>query len=51
MLRIMLRLRSFEDDIQKHMYLSELHDRNETLFHRVVVRHIECIRTINIPRQ
>ena len=22
------------------MYLSELHDRNETLFHRVVVRHI-----------
>ena len=38
--RIMLRLRSFEDDIQKHMYLSELHDRNETLFHRVVVRHI-----------
>jgi hypothetical protein len=35
--RIMMHLRAFGDDnIAKNMYLQELHNRNETLYHRVV---------------
>lgn len=30
-----------ESDLQKHIYLAGLHDRNETLFFRLVVDHLE----------
>lgn len=39
--RIMTMLEELPDDIQKAVALNELHDRNETLFHRVLVEHIE----------
>lgn len=39
--KIMAAVRALPDNLAKHMYLSDLHDRNETLFHRVLVRHIE----------
>ena len=39
-MKTMMHLRSLPDDLSKHMALVDLHDRNETLFHRVVVRHI-----------
>ena len=34
-MRVMTTLRGLPADLDKHVYLSELHDRNETLFHRV----------------
>ena len=38
----MIHIRSFGDDnISKNMYLQELHNRNETLYHRVLVDNIE----------
>jgi hypothetical protein len=36
-------LEELPDDIQKAVALNELHDRNETLFHRVLVEHIELL--------
>ncbi|KAJ8607169.1 hypothetical protein CTAYLR_007340 [Chrysophaeum taylorii] len=41
LLKIMAAVRALPDDLSKHTYLTDLHDRNATLFHRVVVRHIE----------
>ena len=38
--RAMATLRSMASDIDKHTYLRDLLDRNETLFHRVLVRHV-----------
>jgi len=39
--RIMMHLRAFGDDnIAKNMYLQELHNRNETLYHRVLADNI-----------
>ena len=40
--RIMKQLRNYGDDnVRKNMYLQDLHNRNETLYHRVLVDHIE----------
>ena len=40
--RAMAHLRALGDDnIRKNMYLQDLHNRNETLYHRVLVDHIE----------
>ena len=46
--RVMLHLRSYGDDnVAKNMYLQELHNRNETLYHRacmrVYVRVVLCV--------
>lgn len=40
--RIMTHLREFGDDnVRKNMYLQELHNRNETLYHRCLADYIE----------
>jgi hypothetical protein len=39
--RFLLALRSEESTIRKHLMLEDLHDRNETLYHRVLVS-ISC---------
>jgi len=36
-------LRELEDPLQKNHMLQDLHDRNETLFHRVLIDHIQEI--------
>ena len=36
--RFLLALRAEESKIRKHLMLEDLHDRNETLYHRVLVR-------------
>ena len=44
--RVMTNLRQHPDDLQKHVALNALHDRNETLFFRVVVDHIDEIQPL-----
>jgi len=39
--RFLLALRAEESNIKKNLMLEDLHDRNETLYHRVLVDHIE----------
>lgn len=39
--RFLLALRALESNIRKNVMLEDLHDRNETLYHRVLVDHIE----------
>lgn len=39
--RFLAGLAELDDDVQRAMALNELHDRNETLFHRVLVDNIE----------
>jgi malate dehydrogenase (oxaloacetate-decarboxylating)(NADP+) len=39
--RIMSNYRAKPNDLEKHINLTALHDRNETLFFRVIVDHIE----------
>jgi len=39
--RVITRLRLQPDDVTKNLYLQELHNRNETLYHRVLVDNIE----------
>jgi len=39
--RILRAIRSEDSDIKKNAILEDLHDRNETLYHRVLVDHIE----------
>jgi hypothetical protein len=38
--RVMTRLRSLPTDIEKNLYLQDLHNRNETLYHRLLVDHV-----------
>jgi malate dehydrogenase (oxaloacetate-decarboxylating)(NADP+) len=44
--RVMANLRAKPDDLEKYVFLTALHDRNETLFFRVVLDHIEEIMPI-----
>lgn len=39
--RFLVALRSTESNIQKNIKLEDLHDTNETLYHRILVDHIE----------
>jgi malate dehydrogenase (oxaloacetate-decarboxylating)(NADP+) len=39
--RFLLALRDLDSSIRKNLMLEDLHDRNETLYHRVLVDHIE----------
>ena len=39
--RFLLELRATKSPIQKNVMLEDLHDRNETLYHRILVDHIE----------
>lgn len=39
--RFLMALRSEDSNIKKNILLEDLHDRNETLYHRVLVDHLE----------
>ncbi len=39
--RVMANYRAKPNDLERHIYITSLHDRNETLFYRVVVDYIE----------
>jgi malate dehydrogenase (oxaloacetate-decarboxylating)(NADP+) len=39
--RFLKGLRELDSNIRKNIWLEDLHDRNETLYHRVLVDHIE----------
>jgi len=39
--RILVAIRNEESAIRKNIILEDLHDRNETLYHRILVDHIE----------
>jgi hypothetical protein len=39
--RFLLALRSEESNIKKNILLEDLHDRNETLYHRVMIDHMD----------
>ena len=41
--RTLARLSNLPDDVARNMYLQELHGRNETLFHRLLLDNIEMI--------
>lgn len=41
--RNMERLRAMPSDITKNLYLQDLHNRNETLYHRVLVDHVSIL--------
>lgn len=44
--RVMESLRAKPDDLEKYIYLTSLYDRNETLFFRIVVDHVEELMPI-----
>src|SRR4051795_11722135 len=44
--RVLENLRKLPDDLEKHVALNALHDRNETLFFRVVCDNIEEIQPL-----
>lgn len=39
--RFLVAMRQEESNIKKNVMLEDLHDRNETLYHRIIVDHIE----------
>lgn len=41
--RVLEHLDSLPDAVRKNLYLQDLHNRNETLFHRLLTDHIETI--------
>lgn len=43
--RFLVGLRATESDIQKNIQLEDLHDLNETLYHRILIDHIEGTTT------
>jgi malate dehydrogenase (oxaloacetate-decarboxylating)(NADP+) len=44
--RIMTNLRNFSDPLDRYVALNALHDRNETLFFRIVIDHIDEVMPI-----
>src|SRR5690348_3628109 len=44
--RIMTNLRKLSDPLERYVALNALHDRNETLFFRVVIDHIDEVMPI-----
>jgi len=46
MQRVMGNLRAKPDDLEKYIYLRSLQDRNETLFHAVLIEHLEELAPI-----
>ena len=44
--RFLLGLREEKSMIKKNVMLEDLHDRNETLYHRVIVDHMEEVAPI-----
>lgn len=44
--RVMANFSAKPNDLEKYIYLTSLHDRNETLFYRVVVNHIDELMPI-----
>lgn len=44
--RFLMAFRAEESNIKKNILLEDLHDRNETLYHRVLVDHIEEVAPI-----
>jgi malate dehydrogenase (oxaloacetate-decarboxylating)(NADP+) len=44
--RAMINIRSMEDDLQRYTYLTSLQERNERLFYRVLIDHIEELAPI-----
>ena len=44
--RIMTNLRKFSDPLDRYVALNSLHDRNETLFFRIVIDHIDEVMPI-----
>lgn len=41
--RFMIKFHGEESDIKKNIMLEDLHDRNETLYHRIIIDHVEMI--------
>ncbi len=39
--RVLSRMRSEPTDLQKHMYLIDLQERNQTLFYHIVIKHLD----------
>jgi hypothetical protein len=39
-LRIITRIRELPDNVSKNLYLQDLHSRNETLYHRVLIEYV-----------
>ena len=39
--KVLEEIRGAETMIQKHLILEDVHDRNETLYHRILVDHME----------
>jgi hypothetical protein len=39
--RFLVEFRKLDSNIRKNLFLEDLHDRNETLYHRVLVDHVE----------
>src|SRR6195952_4453197 len=44
--RVLFNLRSLPNDLAKYVALNELHDRNEALFFRIVIDHIDEIQPL-----
>ena len=44
--RVMMHLRTLSDPLEKYVALNALHDRNEALFFRVVIDHIDEVMPI-----
>lgn len=44
--RTMERIYALPNDVSKNLYLQDLHNRNETLYHRVLVEHVSLLSTL-----
>lgn len=46
--RVLGHLRSETSDVKKNLYLQDLHNRNETLYHRLLVDHVRITSLFHI---